>query len=257
MWRPCSKARHWPNCTSANDGRAWGYRMLELKDLNVHYGKLHVLHDLSIQVPEGQRVGIFGHNGAGKTTLLRACMGDLEHMQGNVQYRGNAIRTNEVHVNVSYGMAFVPQGHNVFRDLQVQQNLKIAGMRHEPDARKQAFDEVYALFPLLAERSEQIAGSLSGGQQQMLALGMALMTQPSILLLDEPTIGLAPVIVRDVLASVSEINRSRKTTIVIVEQNVQATLQNVDRAIVIKSGRIIYDGKSADLLSQESLWDLF
>lgn len=231
--------------------------MLELKDLNVHYGKLHVLHDLSIQVPEGQRLGIFGHNGAGKTTLLRACMGDLEHMQGNVQYRGNAIRANEVHVNVNYGMAFVPQGNNVFRDLQVRQNLKIAGMRHEPAARKQAFDEVYALFPLLAERSEQIAGSLSGGQQQMLALGMALMTQPSILLLDEPTIGLAPVIVRDVLASVSEINRSRKTTIVIVEQNVQATLQNVDRAIVIKSGRVIYDGKSADLLSQESLWDLF
>ncbi|MBV7484580.1 ABC transporter ATP-binding protein [Bordetella sp. BOR01] len=231
--------------------------MLELKDLNVHYGKLHVLHDLSIQVPDGQRVGIFGHNGAGKTTLLKACMGDLERVQGSVQYRGQVVRANEVHVNVTYGMAFVPQGNNVFRDLQVQQNLNIAGMRHDLAARKRAFDEVHALFPLLAERSEQVAGSLSGGQQQMLALGMALMTQPSILLLDEPTIGLAPVIVRDVLASISEINRSRKTTIVIVEQNVQATLQNVERAIVIKSGRVIYDGASADLLGQESLWDLF
>lgn len=231
--------------------------MLEVKNLNVHYGKLHVLHDVQIEVPEGQRVGIFGHNGAGKTTLLRACMGDLETMQGTVTYRGNAIRTNEVHLNVGHGMAFVPQGNNVFRELQVQQNLNIAGMRSDAAARSKAFDDVYELFPLLAERSEQIAGSLSGGQQQMLALGMALMTQPSILLLDEPTVGLAPVIVRDVLASISQINRTRKTTVIIVEQNVQATLTNVDRAIVIKSGRIIHDGASADLLNQESLWDLF
>lgn len=231
--------------------------MLELRDLNAHYGKLHVLHDLSFDIPDGQRVGIFGHNGAGKTTLLRACMGDLEGVQGTVRYRQKAVRPNEVHENVSYGMAFVPQGHNVFRDLQVQQNLKIAGMRLDPDTREKAFEDVYTLFPLLAERSEQIAGSLSGGQQQMLALGMALMTQPSILFLDEPTIGLAPVIVRDVLASISEINRSRKTTVVIVEQNVQATLQNVDRAIVLKSGRVIYDGPSSQLLEQESLWELF
>lgn len=231
--------------------------MLEVKNLNVHYGKLHVLHDLAIEVPDGQRVGLFGHNGAGKTTLLRACMGDLETVQGSVRYRDNAVRVNEVHINVGYGMAFVPQGQNVFRDLQVQQNLKIAGMRQDTAARSQAFDEVYTLFPLLAERSDQVAGSLSGGQQQMLALGMALMTQPSILLLDEPTIGLAPVIVRDVLATISQINRTRKTTVVIVEQNVQATLANVDRAIVLKSGRMIYDGASADLLKQESLWDLF
>jgi branched-chain amino acid transport system ATP-binding protein len=231
--------------------------MLELKGLNAHYGKLHVLHGLDLVVPEGQRLGIFGHNGAGKTTLLRACLGDLDECDGHVSYRGKPIKVAEVHQNVAHGMAFVPQGNNVFRDLQVQQNLSIAGLKHADAARKRAFGEVYGLFPLLAERSEQIAGSLSGGQQQMLALGMALMTQPSILLLDEPTIGLAPVIVRDVLASVSEINRTRGTTVVIVEQNVQATLKNVDRAVVIKSGRIIYDGASEDLLKQESLWELF
>ncbi|MYZ45210.1 ABC transporter ATP-binding protein [Schauerella aestuarii] len=231
--------------------------MLELKGVNAHYGKLHVLHDLSLSVPEGQRVGVFGHNGAGKTTMLRACLGDLEGCDGDVRYRNQPIRAGEVHHNVAYGMAFVPQGNNVFRELQVEQNLAIAGLKHDATARKRAFDEVYALFPLLAERSEQVAGSLSGGQQQMLALGMALMTQPSILLLDEPTIGLAPVIVRDVLATVTEINRTRGTTVVIVEQNVQATLQNVDRAVVIKSGRVIYDGASAELLKQESLWDLF
>ena len=231
--------------------------MLELKGLNAHYGKLHVLHGLDLRVPEGQRLGIFGHNGAGKTTLLSACLGDLETCDGDVSYRGNPIKVSEVHHNVGFGMAFVPQGDNVFRELQVQQNLAIAGLKHDAPTRKRAFDEVYGLFPLLAERSEQIAGSLSGGQQQMLALGMALMTQPSILLLDEPTIGLAPVIVRDVLASISEINRSRGTTVIIVEQNVQATLKNVDRAVVIKSGRIIYDGASEDLLKQESLWELF
>ncbi|MDB6002186.1 MAG: transporter, partial [Rhizobacter sp.] len=155
--------------------------------------------------------------------------------------------------NVVHGMGFVPQGHNVFRDLTVAENLEIAGLRNA----QAALAEVYELFPLLRERSEQIASSLSGGQQQMLALGMALMTRPSILLLDEPTIGLAPVIVRDVLRSVTQINRTQGTTLVIVEQNVQATLENVDRAVVIKSGRIIFDGASAELLKQDSLWELF
>ncbi|WP_144631620.1 ABC transporter ATP-binding protein [Bordetella genomosp. 13] len=231
--------------------------MLELNGVNARYGKLHVLHDLSLQVPEGQRLGIFGHNGAGKTTLLRACLGDLESVSGQIRYGQHDIQPNGVHHNVLHGMAFVPQGHNVFRELPVAQNLDIAGLRLQGKARQQARDEVYGLFPLLAERSDQIAGSLSGGQQQMLALGMALMTQPSILLLDEPTIGLAPVIVRDVLASVTEINRARRTTVVIVEQNVPATLANVDRAVVLKSGRIIHDGPADQLLQQESLWHLF
>ena len=227
--------------------------MLQLQGINAHYGKLHVLHDFSLTIKDGERIGIFGHNGAGKTTLLRACVGDLDECTGAISYRGNDIATGEVHRNVGYGMGFVPQGHNVFRELSVARNLQIAGLRKGQDA----LGQVQALFPLLRERSEQIAGSLSGGQQQMLALGMALMTRPSILLLDEPTIGLAPVIVRDVLRSVTEINRTQGTTIVIVEQNVQATLENVDRAVVIKSGRMIFDGPSEKLLQQESLWELF
>jgi branched-chain amino acid transport system ATP-binding protein len=227
--------------------------MLQLQAVDAHYGKLHVLHDFSLTIAEGERVGIFGHNGAGKTTLLRACVGDLEECTGSVRYRDHAVEQGEVHRNVGFGMGFVPQGHNVFRDLTVAENLEIAGLRHA----QAALAEVHAVFPLLHERSAQVASSLSGGQQQMLALGMALMTRPSILLLDEPTIGLAPVIVRDVLQSVTRINRSRGTTLVIVEQNVQATLQNVDRAVVIKSGRIIFDGTSETLLEQESLWELF
>jgi branched-chain amino acid transport system ATP-binding protein len=227
--------------------------MLQLQGINAHYGKLHVLHDLSLAVNDGERVGIFGHNGAGKTTLLRACVGDLDECSGSVSYRGSPIAGGEVHRNVTFGMGFVPQGHNVFRDLSVAENLQIAGLRNA----QEALPEVLALFPLLRERSDQIASSLSGGQQQMLALGMALMTRPSILLLDEPTVGLAPVIVRDVLRSILEINRTQGTTLVIVEQNVQATLESVDRAVVIKTGRVIYDGASSELLKQESLWELF
>jgi branched-chain amino acid transport system ATP-binding protein len=227
--------------------------MLQLHGINAHYGKLHVLHDFSLSIRDGERVGIFGHNGAGKTTLLRACVGDLDECRGRVSYRGKDLAAGEAHRNVVHGMGFVPQGHNVFRELSVAENLEIAGLRNA----QQALDEVYALFPLLQERTQQIASSLSGGQQQMLALGMALMTRPSILLLDEPTIGLAPVIVRDVLKSVTQINRTQGTTLVIVEQNVQATLENVDRAVVIKSGRIIFDGASSELLAQESLWELF
>ncbi|UUZ62898.1 ABC transporter ATP-binding protein [Polaromonas sp. P1-6] len=227
--------------------------MLQLHGINAHYGKLHVLHDFSLTINEGERVGIFGHNGAGKTTLLRACVGDLDECTGRVTYRKQEIASGEVHRNAGFGMGFVPQGHNVFHDLSVAENLQIAGLRNA----QAALGDVYALFPLLQERSEQIANSLSGGQQQMLALGMALMTRPSILLLDEPTIGLAPVIVRDVLRSVMEINRTQGTTLVIVEQNVQATLESVDRAVVIKSGRIIFDGHSSELLKQESLWELF
>jgi branched-chain amino acid transport system ATP-binding protein len=147
----------------------------------------------------------------------------------------------------------VPQGHNVFRELTVEQNLRISGLLHDP-----AYAEtVYGIFPILKERKLQPAGSMSGGQQQMLALGMALMTRPSLLLLDEPTTGLAPIIVRDVLESVRTINQNEGTTVVIVEQNVQATLKQVERAVVIKSGRIIFDGPSQKLLEQDSLWHLF
>ena len=158
-----------------------------------------------------------------------------------------------VFLNVRRGVGFVPQGHNVFRNLSVRQNLAIAGLEHGGGA----LAEVYRLFPILAERGAQVAGSLSGGQQQILALGMALMTRPSILLLDEPSTGLAPVIVRDVMASLAAINREAGTTVVIVEQNIPATLKIVSRAIVLKSGRIIFDGPSAELERTGDLWALF
>jgi branched-chain amino acid transport system ATP-binding protein len=227
--------------------------MLCYDNLSVRYGGFQALRDVSFEVGEGERVGIFGHNGAGKTTLLRCGIGDVHEVSGRVTFRGEPIAQREVHRNARRGIGFVPQGHNVFRELSVGQNLTIAGLLHDPGRAS----EIYALFPILGERRAQLAGSLSGGQQQMLALGMALMTRPSILLLDEPCTGLAPIVVKGVLQTLRAINERLRTTIVLVEQNVQATLREVERALVLKTGRLIFDGPSAELAAKEDLWEWF
>jgi branched-chain amino acid transport system ATP-binding protein len=226
--------------------------VLTYRNVEAGYGGLPVLKDISFTVNEGEAVAIFGHNGAGKTTLLKCCVGDVAGMKGSVSFRDAPITSGAVFLNVRRGIGFVPQGHNVFRQLSVRQNLAIAGLEHGGGA----LEQVWRLFPILAERGAQIAGSLSGGQQQILALGMALMTKPSILLLDEPSTGLAPVIVRDVMASLAAINQAG-TTVVIVEQNIPATLRIVSRAIVLKSGRIIFDGPGDELERKADLWELF
>ena len=227
--------------------------MLRYSNVSAGYGGVPVLRDISLQVAEGEAVAIFGHNGAGKTTLMRCAVGDVADVGGSVTYRDHAIVPGAVFLNVRQGIGFVPQGHNVFRELSVRQNLAISGLNH-PSAK---VEDVYRLFPILRERGGQMAGSLSGGQQQILALGMALMTQPSILLLDEPSTGLAPVIVRDVMESLTRINRETGTTVVIVEQNIPATLKIVSRALVMKSGRLVFDGPSKELERKEDLWAWF
>jgi len=227
--------------------------VLRYDNVSAAYAGFEALKAVSFEVRPGERVGIFGHNGAGKTTLLRCGIGDVLDVSGAVTYRGEPIVAGEVHRNARRGIGFVPQGHNVFRELSVEQNLAVAGLLHDP-AR---IGEIYALFPILQERRAQLAGSLSGGQQQMLALGMALMTQPSILLLDEPCTGLAPIVVQEVMRSLRAINERSRMTIVLVEQNVQATLREVERAIVVKTGRVIFDGPSAELAAKEDLWEWF
>jgi branched-chain amino acid transport system ATP-binding protein len=227
--------------------------MLEFRNVEARYGGFVALRDVSFTVKPGERLAIFGHNGAGKTTLLRCGLGDVDEVSGSITYNGEVIVAGSVYRNARRGIGFVPQGHNVFRDLSVAQNLKIAGLLHD-----QAYlSEVYRLFPLLLERRAQIASSLSGGQQQMLALGMALMTQPTILLLDEPTTGLAPVIIQEMFRSLMEINRTTGTAIVLVEQNVATALRAVDRAIVLKTGSVIFDGPSGELAQHEDLWRWF
>jgi branched-chain amino acid transport system ATP-binding protein len=227
--------------------------MLSYEGVSAGYAGVPVLRDISFDVAEGEAVAIFGHNGAGKTTLLRCAVGDIVDVSGSVSYRGEAIVPGAVFRNTRRGIGFVPQGHNVFRELSVRQNLTISGLHH-PDSR---VEDIYALFPILLERGGQAAGSLSGGQQQILALGMALMTKPSILLLDEPSTGLAPIIVRDLMASLTKINKETGTTVMIVEQNIPATLAIVSRAIVVKAGRVVFDGRSRELERKEDLWGWF
>lgn len=227
--------------------------MLEFHDVGASYGGLVALSGISLRFDEGERVAVFGHNGAGKTTLLRCAVGSQESMTGEVRFRGEPIVPGQVFRNVRRGIGFVPQGANVFRELSVEQNLGIAALLHD----RRAIGEVYELFPLLSERRRQIASSLSGGQQQMLALGMALVTNPSILLLDEPTTGLAPIIAKNVLQGLQTINQTKGTAIVIVEQNVSATLKAVDRAVILKSGAVVFQGSAEHLSAEPNLWTWF
>ena len=227
--------------------------ILDFQDVSARYGKLAALSQVSFSVAAGSRVAIFGHNGAGKTTLLKCAVGAVATAEGKVLFQDKAIEPGAVYRNTRHGIGFVPQGHNVFKSLSVEKNLRIAGLLHDEGYTAR----VYELFPMLAERRAQLAGSLSGGQQQMLALGMALMTQPRILLLDEPMSGLAPVIVESVFASLLRINRETGTALVVVEQSVMATLAAVERALILKSGRVVWDGPAAELAAKEDLWAWF
>lgn len=227
--------------------------MLEIQGVSAFYGELRVLDDVTLRVGAGERVAIFGHNGAGKTTLLKCSIGQHGEMSGRIAFAGAPVIPGEAHLNARRGMGFVPQGHNVFRELSVERNLRVAGLLHGD----RFLEEAFALFPVLRERRNQLAGSLSGGQQQMLAVGMALMTHPKVLLLDEPTTGLAPIIVQNMLKTLKAINARLGTAIVIVEQNIPATLGIVERAVVLKSGRIASDGPAAELSGHANLWDLF
>lgn len=227
--------------------------MLEIGHLVAGYGSLTVLRDIHLSLADGTRLGIFGHNGAGKTTLLKCIIGAHRRNSGTIAWNGEALPEGDVPAVVSRGIAFVPQGHNVFPNLSVEQNLTISGLRFGGEL----LDQIYGLFPVLEERRAQRAGSMSGGEQQMLALGMALMTRPKWLLLDEPSTGLAPVIVRNVMDRLREVNTRYGTGLIMVEQNVPATLKIVDRAIIIKSGAVVFDGPAQELADNKDLWKWF
>ena len=227
--------------------------MLTLDNVSAAYGPLVALSDISLTFANGARVGIFGHNGAGKTTLLKCAIGAIAPSQGRVTLDGSAIAAGRVAQTVRRGIAFVPQGHNVFPSLSVEQNLKISGLLFDSSFAAQ----VYELFPALEGRRGQRAGSMSGGEQQMLALGMALMTKPKWLLLDEPCTGLAPVIIETVMKRLGEVSQRLGTGLVVVEQNVPATLKLIDRAIILKGGRVVFDGPAAELAAKTNLWQWF
>jgi branched-chain amino acid transport system ATP-binding protein len=227
--------------------------MLEVHNVTAGYGPLTVLTDVSLSLPAGARLGVFGHNGAGKTTLLRCIVGAVRPRRGTISVEGADTSTASVAENVRRGIGFVPQGHNVFPNLSVEQNLRIAGLLFDPSFVAQ----VYELFPVLAERRQQRAGSMSGGEQQMLALGMALMTKPKWLLLDEPSTGLAPVIVGNVMRRLADINARMGVGLILVEQNVPATLKVVEQTMILRSGRIVFQGSAAELGGNADLWKWF
>ena len=227
--------------------------MLQVHNVTAGYGSLTVLNGVSLSLADGTRLGIFGHNGAGKTTLLRCIVGAVRPRDGKVDFDGADTAAATIAENVRRGLAFVPQGHNVFPNLSVEQNLRIAGLLFDP----LFVTQVYELFPVLAERRRQRAGSMSGGEQQMLALGMALMTKPKWLLLDEPSTGLAPVIVGNVMRRLADINARMGVGLILVEQNVPATLKVVEQTIILRSGRVVFQGSAAELAGNADLWKWF
>ena len=227
--------------------------MLAIKQVTAGYGGLTAIEGISLALEAGARFGVFGHNGAGKTTLLRTIIGAHRPSAGSVDFNGEAVRPGNVAETVRRGLAFVPQGHNVFPTLTVERNLHISGLFFDTSF----IGEVYKLFPVLDERRKQRAGTMSGGEQQMLALGMAMMTQPKWLLLDEPSTGLAPVIVRNVMSQLALISRTFGTGLVIVEQNVPATLNVVDDAMILKAGKSVFQGSATELRDKPDLWEWF
>jgi len=231
---------------------------LKVSGLVAGYGKKRVVDGIDLEVPAGSIALLLGHNGAGKTTFARTLFGLLPADSGRVWLGEQEITGRSPARNVVDGFAFVPQGHGVFRTLRVADNLELGGfVEHDRSKLDERRERVFSMFPILAERRAQLAGTMSGGQQQMLAIGIALMHAPRFLLLDEPSIGLAPNLVEKVMQSVVEINRTMGTTILIIEQNVKASLPIAHRAAVFKTGQKIYDGDPAPLSDHVKLMEMF
>jgi len=221
--------------------------MLHVENLNVYYGVIHALHDVSLSVAEGEIVTLIGSNGAGKSTTLLTLSGLLQPSGGTVQFEGENLLAMPPHSRVVAGLVQVPEGRRVFATLTVAENLDLgAYTRRDKTEAQRDLNEVYELFPRLRERSGQAAGTLSGGEQQMLAVGRALMSRPRLLLLDEPSLGLAPLLVKEIFNVVRRI-RERGVTVLLVEQNAHLSLAIADRAYVLETGRIVMSGPAADI----------
>lgn len=222
--------------------------ILEVSELCSGYGKKQVVRSVDFAAETSKILLVLGHNGAGKTTLMRSIFGLMKPTGGRVIFEGRDIAGRNPAENVASGIAFIPQGHGIFRTLSVQHNLDLGALRLKDKSRTpDILDKIFSLFPILKARVKQTAGTLSGGQQQMLAIGIALMHEPRLIILDEPSIGLAPALVDRVMASIAEINRAFGATIVMVEQNLHYSLRMADKVIILNSGRKVYDGDADPL----------
>lgn len=231
--------------------------MLEIRDLEVNYGMIAAIKGVSFDVNEGEVIALIGANGAGKTTILHTITGLLKAKAGSIMFEGHELTKTPAHKIVELGMAHVPEGRRIFSHLTVLENLKLgAYTRKDKGGVAADLRKVYDRFPRLAERKKQIAGTLSGGEQQMLAVGRALMSRPKLIMMDEPSLGLAPIIVREIFDIIKEINKSG-TTILLIEQNANMALHTADLAYVLETGRIALKGTGAELLKNEKVRELY
>lgn len=227
--------------------------MLEVKDLSVYYGVIQALKGLSFEVNEGEVIALIGANGAGKTTTLQAVSGLLTAKTGSINFEGHDLLKTPPHKIVSLGMSHVPEGRRVFSQLSVYDNLKLGAFTRKDNTEiEETLQSVYQRFPRLEERKKQLAGTLSGGEQQMLAMGRALMARPKIILMDEPSMGLSPIMVTQIFDIIKSISASG-TTVLLVEQNAKKALSIADRAYVLETGKIVLDGKASELLNDDTI----
>ncbi|MCE4025650.1 ABC transporter ATP-binding protein [Microbacterium sp. Au-Mic1] len=231
--------------------------LLELKDVSVHYGRIKAIHDISFSVDEGEIVSLIGANGAGKTTTMRTISGLLQPSSGSITFDGEDITKMKAHLRVVKGISQSPEGRGIFPGMTVLENLDMGtfGLKNKSGV-AESYERVFSLFPRLDERKKQLGGTMSGGEQQMLAIGRALMSQPRVLLLDEPSMGLAPQFIRQIFKIITEIN-AQGTTVLLVEQNANQALARAHRAFVLETGAITRTGTGKELLADPAVKEAY
>lgn len=230
--------------------------MLNIEGLVAGYGNINALKKIDITVPEGSIVSLIGANGAGKTTTMKSIMGLVQIREGRIQFQGQAITGLPVHKVVEKGISLVPEGRNILCQMTVLENLEMGAYQRNDKFIQHDIEKIFKRFPILEERKEQLGGTLSGGQQQMLAIGRALMAKPKLLLLDEPSMGLAPLVVADIFEVIREIN-AEGTTVLLVEQNVRQAIKIAHYAYVMETGRIVLHGKAADIANDPRVLEAY
>ena len=232
--------------------------MLKIKNINTYYGQAQALKNVSLHMTEGEIVTLIGANGAGKTTLLNSLSGVVPPRSGEILFNDVPINNLAVHSIVRMGISQVPEGRQVFKPISVEDNLELGAYLHHKmlggrEEMKTGKEMVYDLFPILRERRKQLAGTLSGGEQQMLAIGRAFMTRPKLMLLDEPSMGLAPMVAQEIFRVIENLSKEKKTTVLLVEQNARAALKLANRGYVLETGRMILEGTAAELLDNKDV----
>ncbi|MGO3728431.1 MAG: ABC transporter ATP-binding protein [Enterococcus viikkiensis] len=226
--------------------------MLKIENLSVHYGMIQAVRDVSFEVNQGEIVSLIGANGAGKTTILRTISGLIQPSKGTIQFEGNPIQKRAPRKIVAEGISQVPEGRHVFSGLTVLENLEMGAYLRNDGSLKEDYEHVYEKFPILKERLTQDASTLSGGEQQMLAMGRALMSKPRLLLLDEPSMGLAPIFIKEIFNIIQEI-KEQGTTVLLIEQNAKMALSIADRGYVLETGKVVLSGTGQDLLDSDEV----